>query len=74
MSVWDHIGEWLIRILLGALALLLIGLPFIFVADCKNQNRLMGQCLADGHKEYECVSLLRREYHGTNTVVIPVHR
>lgn len=44
---------------IGFIALFLIFLPFMIVADGKERNRLMSQCLADGRAEYECYSMLR---------------
>lgn len=40
----------------------------IIIYDTQNTNRLMEQCMQDGHKEYECVGILRN----SNTQIIPV--
>jgi hypothetical protein len=36
------------------------------------QARLMKQCMDDGHKEYECVAMLRRSSGTTHVVPMPV--
>lgn len=60
--------------------LLLIGLGIlviIFVGYGIQQkyNRLMAQCMADGKKEYECVSMLKNDVDIVPMpIVIPVGR
>lgn len=33
-------------------------LGFAAVSEVRESNRMMAQCMADGHKEYECHSML----------------
>lgn len=66
--IFDHV-EWF-----GGAFILFFVLLFYFLfvemgKDCENNKRLMNQCMSDGHKEYECVSMLRRN---SSSTVIPV--
>lgn len=49
------------------IAVVLGGTGLLVHSANKEEARLMTQCLADGRKEYECVSMLR-----SNTNVTPV--
>lgn len=51
---------------LGTVALIAF-LIAIGVSSSRAQQELMKQCLADGHKKYECVSMLR-----SNTSYVPM--
>lgn len=56
------------RLVLAIIPLCLVGAVVAIVLSGREHSRLMAQCMADGKKEYECVSMLRTE---TN-VVMPV--
>jgi len=64
----DH-GE---KILGFFLVFLLIGLTFGFYFSVQNDQRLIKQCLADGRKEYECVSMLKKS--NSSAVIVPIIR
>jgi formate hydrogenlyase subunit 4 len=58
-----EIMNWMEKILVFLLLMLVLAVPLgiwgsIRAAD--NQQELIQQCLDDGKKKYECVSLLRR--------------
>lgn len=42
-----------------AFLIMLTVLGLLFMDVSANQSRLMKACMDDGHKEYECVSMLR---------------
>lgn len=44
-----------------------VGMGYWLVLSWQNDARLKAQCLADGHKEYECVSMLRQN---SNTFIM----
>jgi hypothetical protein len=54
--------------LLGGIvgAMLAVALVAVVVVSVQQQNRLIKQCVADGHKEYECHAML-----DDHTVVVP---
>lgn len=62
----DYFGWVLAGVFLVLIGLAVIGMK----AEYKDLNRLMVQCLADGHKEYECASLLRRGHRGGASIPI----
>lgn len=41
---------------------MLIAMPFHYYYSCKENDRLMSQCLKDGKKEYECRALVYPRY------------
>jgi hypothetical protein len=50
------------KVALGAFAVLGLLMIALVVAACQDNQyykRLMSECMADGHKEYECRSMLR---------------
>ena len=49
-----------------------LGLLVIAYYGGKDDERLLKQCRDDGHKEYECVSMLRRNSSGHSTMIIPM--
>lgn len=58
---------WVVWVIGGALGLLT---GWAVIHDSNNRDRLMQQCMADGKKEYECVSLLKQD---TVPVFIPIY-
>lgn len=55
MRYWD-LGDW---VFLFVLFLVAVGFAVYYSAEHSMEyQRLMQQCLSDGHKEYECVSML----------------
>jgi hypothetical protein len=52
--IWDNAGKLAVGGFAVIIALLFVGLWASFTL----RNELMQQCLADGHKEYECYSML----------------
>lgn len=62
-------------VLFGCVFILLVAiifLPFGIYYEGKEYDRLMKQCLQDGKKEYQCVSLLKvRGTTRNSTVVVP---
>ena len=54
-------------ILLAFAAILFVVIHYRNIDD----DRLMAQCLGDGRKEYECVSMLK--HNSSNTTVMPVY-
>lgn len=67
MSFWDKETV----IVFGGLAVLFAGLVALCFVASSEDDRLMKECLADGHKEYECRSMLR-DNRPPPPVVIPV--
>ena len=66
---WDDLGEGLFLTVLSAGAVWGIGEIIVTCnRDSDHQKVLMEQCIEDGHKEYECVSMLR----SPESTVIPV--
>lgn len=65
---FDNVG-WVLLAILGPLLVLIV---LAMVEACKNDTRLLNQCLADGKKEYECVSMLRRPKSTTTFVPMPM--
>ena len=49
------LGIFLVVVVIG----LLFGLYRVVDADVKNDKRLMTACMADGHKEYACVGMIK---------------
>jgi cell division protein FtsL len=47
------------RILLWLFAIVMLVLIAIIVSISVNHSNMMKQCVADGHKEYQCYSMLR---------------
>lgn len=65
-----ELPEWLpIVLLIAAVLTLLAGLC---IADNIHHNKLMQQCLNDGHKEYECEAMLKT-YSSTTFIPIYTH-
>lgn len=64
----DHVGWFVGAVMLGSVALFIA----VVVKYEDRADRLMAQCLADGRKEYECYSLLRRGSRSTTVVPMPV--
>lgn len=63
LDSWDLI--WMGGLLLAVI--FFVGLGYLVISGFQNQVRLMAQCRADGHKEYECVSMLRQN---SNTFIM----
>jgi len=63
----DRFLAGMIVVLSGVVGLMI----YAGIHDWHNNQRLMAQCQADGHKEYECVSMLRD--NRPTTVVMPVY-
>lgn len=63
------------RIFFPGMILLLVSflvvVPIACVMDQRQHHALMEQCMADGHKEYECVSLLR-ERPSQSPMLVPL--
>lgn len=56
---WDFMDYLFVGIMTCMGIFLIVAVVSMF--DCqKRANRLMADCLADGHKEYECESMLSR--------------
>ena len=73
--VWKTVSDWWrydkdMVILIGG-AIIIVAVTFYLVQiSIAEQESLMQQCMEDGHKEYECVSMLRR---GSSSVIaVPV--
>lgn len=60
LIIIDFVKEHLIELLLvTSLIGLGWGLWGVFVLSSAEHKRLMQQCMDDGHKEYECYSMLK---------------
>lgn len=70
----DFIANHFVMVCLGVAVLLLGVLIWGISVDVANDNRLMAQCMADGKREYECVSLLRKPASQMVPVFIPMGR
>lgn len=69
MAQVNHFREFGVLYVVGVIIAALIAvLVAAAIADTENTSRLMAQCQADGHKEYECVSMLRK----SETTVVPM--
>ena len=68
----DTISDFLYKYGLGIIIVftivLIIGLVQFYTRSKQEYDRLMSQCQADGHKEYECRSMLRSG-GGSHTVM-----
>ena len=58
-----------IFVFIGAFLFLFVFTACLVSVWVKDYDRLMDQCMSDGHKEYECVSMLRSE---RSTYVAPM--
>jgi hypothetical protein len=77
MKIWRHLADNGPEYIIGTFGLLvvltIVGFAFLAKKDCEKYNRLLAQCLADGRKEYECVSMLQQSRASTSTLVpIPI--
>lgn len=71
-SVSDWFDDNLGWILLAGLSGLIV-VMFVSISEtAKNDCRLLKECMNDGHKEYECVSMLRSHQSGSTIVPMPV--
>lgn len=73
--------EWLydrfnLETVIGIVIAALVVVLFVGLHEAsKESKRIMDQCIADGHKEYECHAMLDSHEHITTMpVVIPVRR
>lgn len=46
----------------------------VWISDTKQCHKLMNQCISDGHKEYECVSMLKRNTNQVVPIYMPIYR
>jgi len=72
-----QLASWLRDYWIGiaGLALAIAGIAWIGALverDARYEQKLMADCLADGHKEYQCVSLLRKP-SSDSTTVVPIY-
>lgn len=66
--------EWPVMIFCSLLIGLVCAIGMAIAAgirDDRTRDRLMRECLTDGHKEYECVALLKTP-QGGSTIVMPL--
>lgn len=70
----DFIADNFGWVCVGLIILVFGGLGWAISVDNANDNRLMAQCMADGKREYECVSLLRKPASQMVPVFIPMGR
>lgn len=55
-----------------AAALIFFAIFKIAQSDQIEKDRLMNQCIEDGHKEYECYSAIKKEGVQNSTIFIPM--
>ena len=68
----DFIFDYLFFALVALLLALILVLPFLFIIKDNEKDRLLKQCMEDGKKEYECVSLLRRQHQNMTLMPMPM--
>lgn len=70
-------GDWMQDnagwIIVAVLMLFIAAIAFCFNHDNEIFNRNMKECIGDGHKEYECRSMLESR-RSTAPIVIPIVR
>lgn len=66
----ELIGAMLVALgLVVAIVMFVVGVMMLLGYD---PDRLKKECMADGHKEYECVAMLRNNYQPV-PIVTPVY-
>lgn len=74
--MFDDIFDFLFENMPWIVAVVVIALCVITFVGIRHDNevaaRLMQQCLDDGHKEYECVSMLRSNEAQTTVIPVPI--
>jgi len=76
MREWlsDFLWDYPLLIVGAILLTCFTAIGFISCAEIRETDRLMKQCMADGHKEYECVGILQLNSRKTETVPIYIER
>lgn len=72
MSNWAFDNFW--WLMGGLLALVTGAVVYAASLEAVEHQRLMRQCVADGRKEYECLSMLKRNETAYVPIIIPVGR
>lgn len=64
--IYDHFGWFASAAIIG----IILVLGVVIKKDSEQMNRLMIECLADNHKEYECHSMLDNH---KSTMAAPIY-
>lgn len=67
--IMDNFG-WVIGVCCFLLFMMFVAISH----DIKEERRLLGQCMADGRKEYECRSMLQKPQTTVVPMPVVIHR
>lgn len=73
-AVSDFFSEHSGWFLLLLFVLLFAGLAVVAKEDSERREKLMAECMADGHREYQCESMLKRPVQNGGVIFMPVGR